>query len=207
MAKITLIHGDAEQFSGDFRFILTDPPFDMRGAKLAKIFEKCGDRHVVLISTFRQIAELLAAREYEIGFDFVFDTVAPKISRNFRQPNYTHANGVYLRRPGEKSIFDRRRCVRSDAFGAKGYWPTVFRAAKERSSEHGQAKNESAIRDLLGSFDIDSVLDPFAGSGTTAIAAHDLDIDCCLIEKNEKNVQTIENNFRFLGKQIQKTKL
>ncbi|PQQ33669.1 hypothetical protein C6H68_25445 [Photorhabdus luminescens] len=79
-------------------------------------------------------------------------------------------------RTGEKSLFNRKLRQRSDVFEANGYWPTIFHAPRERMQEHGMAKNIDTITDLLGSFGISSVADLFAGSGTTAMAAFELDL-------------------------------
>ena len=43
------------------------------------------------------------------------------------------------------------------------------------------------------------MLDPFAGSGTTGLAAVDLDVDCTLIEKGDATFADLEMMFSSLG--------
>ncbi|TDB53043.1 DNA methyltransferase [Photorhabdus luminescens] len=203
MAKIELTCGKAEDHSLSADLILTDPQFDMEGKKLRTIIDNQQCNHLVLITTMRQLLDFMSAPGWELSFDFVLDAVAPKKSRNLSQPNYTHQTGVYLYRTGEKSLFNRKLRQRSDVFEANGYWPTIFHAPRERMQEHGMAKNADAITDLLGSFNnISSVADPFAGSGTTAIAAFELDIDCKLIEFDEKYCRDIIKIFSFMGAKL-----
>ncbi|PQQ35793.1 hypothetical protein C6H68_23055 [Photorhabdus luminescens] len=64
------------------------------------------------------------------------------------------------------------------------------------------AKNIDTITDLLESFNISSVADLFAGSETTAMVAFELDIDCKLIELNEKHCRKIMKIFSFIGAKL-----
>lgn len=149
-----------------------------------------------------QLLQFLPETDWQLSFDFVIDGVAPKKSRNVRQPNYLHQTGVYLTRPGISSVFDRKRRQRSDVFEGNGYWPTIFYAPRTGMQDHGMAKNPQAITDLLGSFDVRSVVDPFAGSGTTGLAAFELDIDCTLIELDAKAFASMRKNLRFVGASV-----
>lgn len=200
MAKITLIHGDSATLNGSADLILTDPPFDLPGKKLAAILARFDAPHIVLITTMRQLIELMPVSPYEFAFDFVLNGVAPKQSKSLHQPNYVHQTGVYLKRLGVASVFNRKRRPRSDQFtAAPGYWPTLLHAPREAMQIHGMAKNQSIITDLLGSFSVTSVLDPFAGRGTVGLAAADLDITCTLIERNAEHIKTAEKSLRFIG--------
>ncbi|MDV7391887.1 hypothetical protein RZS08_11055, partial [Arthrospira platensis SPKY1] len=136
---------------------------------------------------------------WRLGFDFVIDGVMPKKSKSLQQPNYTHQTGVYLTAPGVRSAFNRRRRQRSDVFEETGYWPTIFHAPRDRVAEHGHAKNIDAITDLLGSFDVTDVCDPFAGSGSTALAAFDLGIQFTVIERDAKTFADMRRTLRFIG--------
>lgn len=198
MAKITLHHADAIKINTMADLIMTDPPFDMPAAQLAGILDGIQAEHLVLITTMRQLLGLVKCSDWELAFDFVLDAVTPKKSMSLQQPNYTHATGVYMTRPGAKSIFNRKRRQRSDTFDNKGYWPTVLRAPRERLADHGMAKNQTAITDILGCFDVSHVCDPFAGSGTVGLAAYELEIDCTLIEKDQQHYALLEQTFRFL---------
>ncbi len=199
MAKTTLICGDAADYSIASDLIFTDPPFDMPGVKLAKILASYPAKHLVLITTMRQLLEFMPHTDFRLAFDFVLDGVMPKQSKSRQQPHYTHQTGVYLTRPGAKSVFDRKRRQRSDVFEANGYWPTIFHAPRNKVQDHGHAKNHSAMTDILGSFGAESVMDMFAGSGSTAFAAHELAMPCTLIEKDPEIFAALKKSLRFVG--------
>ena len=55
------------------------------------------------------------------------------------------------------------------------------------------------IDDLLGAFDVQTVCDPFAGSGATGLAAYEHGIDCTLIEQDADVFQILKTNFQMLG--------
>ncbi|MCH4539491.1 DNA methyltransferase [Ochrobactrum sp. A-1] len=200
MAKIELIHGDARAYQGAADLIMTDPPYDMPGKQLAYILESLDAQHLLLITTMKQLLEFSANSDWKFSFDFVLDAVMPKKSKSIHQPNFTHQTGVYMLKSGVKSAFDRRRRQRSDTFDNNGFWPTVLRAPRNRNDEHGMAKNLASWTDLLGSFDIESVVDPFAGSGTTALAALELDLDCTLVEIDGENCDKIRRSLKFIAK-------
>lgn len=197
MAKIKLNHGNALDFSVTTDLIFTDPPFDMPAPMLCKILDQVTCDHLVLITTMKQLIELMRVSQWQFNFDFVLDAVTPKKSKSIHQPNYTHSTGAYLTRNGARSIFNRKLRQRSDTFDNNGYWPTVIRAPRERLSDHGMAKSETAITDILGSFNVQHVYDPFAGSGTLGFAALALDIACELTELDDKNFKMIEKDMRF----------
>ena len=196
---ITLIHDDAAHCAGAFDLILTDPPFDLPGKKLANILSRFDAPHLVLITSMQQFIEYFPLCGYDFCFDFVLDQVTPKKAKSIHAPNYTHSNGFYLRKKGTKSAFNRKLRERSDVFDNSGYWPTVLRAPRQAMGDHGQSKNEQAIIGLLGSFEIKNVVDPFAGSGTVGLAAAELGLDCTLIELDAENVKLIRKNLKFLG--------
>jgi len=180
---VTLIYGDAAHHALGADLMLTDPPFEMPGKTLAAIINRYDVKHIVLITTMRQLLQFMAANgdTWTLSFDFVLDGSAPKKSMNMRQPHYTHQTGVYLVRKGARSIFDRKRRQRSDIYENNGYWPTLI-SAPRGSGDY--AKNQTAITDILGSFDIDHVIDPFAGTGTTILAAEELEISATGIERD-----------------------
>lgn len=203
MSKITLIHGDAGQLTGSADMMLTDPPFELPGKKLAEIVARYTVQHLVLITTMRQLLEFFPHTSFDFAFDCVLDSVAPKQSKSMQQPHYTHQTVVYLKAKSAKSVFNRKRRQRADQFSAAlGYWPTIMRAPREHMDDHGMAKNITAITDLLGSFAVRSVIDPFSGIGTVGIAATELDMDCMLIERNLSHVKTAQKMLRFVGASI-----
>lgn len=196
MAKITLINDDASNHSLTADMIVTDPPFEMSGQQLHDIISQYNAPNLLLICSLRQLIEFASLTDYKLGFDFVLDLVAPKQSKSQRQPNYIHAHAVYFYK--SKSTFNRQHGERSDTF-TKGYCPTIIRANRERNGEHGMAKNEQAIQDMLSFFEINSVIDMFAGSGTTGLACYELDLDCTLIEKDIEHFEKMQQTFKFLG--------
>lgn len=172
----------------------------MPGQELARILSCHQADHLVLITTMRQLLGFVQhAPEWRLAFDFVIDGAAPKQSKSRHQPNYLHQTGVYFTRSGAKSAFDRRRRQRSDTFESNGYWPTIMHAPRDRMGEHGHAKNVQAITDILGSFAVSSVLDPFAGTGSTAMAAFELEISAALIEKDPAKFEAMQRSLRFFG--------
>lgn len=197
MVKVTLNHADAIDVPTSCDLIFTDPPFDMPGDTLASVLNIIDCDHLVLITTMKQFVELIKCSDWELSFDFVLDAVAPKKSKSRHQPNYTHATGVYLTRNNVKSRFDRKRRQRSDTFDNNGYWPSILRASRQRLQDHGMAKNEQAVTDILGSFDVHSIYDPFAGSGTTGFAAIELDIVCELTEADQACFDSLKKKFNF----------
>jgi len=198
MAQVTLICGDAALHGRACDLILTDPPYDMRGHELARILSVFDTKHLVLLTTMRQLLEFMDCTDWHLNFDFVIDGVMPKKSRNKQQPNYTHQTGVYLTKPGATSVFDRTRRQRSDTFEANGYWPTIFYAPRNNVQAHGHAKNVDAITDILGSFSVSNVCDPFAGSGTTARAAWTLDLSVTLIERDAETFAALKKMGEFM---------
>lgn len=199
MAKITLHHDDAQNINITVDLIMTDPPFDMPAAQLSTILDGINSNHLILITTMKQLIDLMKLSTWVLSFDFVLDAVVPKKSMNIHQPNYTHATGIYATRNGAKSLFNRKLKMRSDTFDNKGYWPSIIRAPRERLSEHGMAKNQQAITDVLSAFDVSSVYDPFAGSGTVGFAAYELGIDCTLTERDSAHYAHLTQQFRFLS--------
>lgn len=204
MAKIKIINGDCNNYSLKANMILTDPPYEMSGKYIAEVIKKYDADHIVLITSMSQLIEFMSHSNYEFSFDFILDAVVPKKSKNLHQPNYTHQNGVYLKSKGVKSAFNRKLRQRSDTFDNNGYWPTILRAPRDNMHEHGMSKNLNIITDILGSFDIKSVVDLFGGAGTTAIAASELNIDCTTIEIDKSLCEKTANSLKFLGSNIEK---
>lgn len=201
--NISIHNSDARNVRIESDIVFTDAPFDFPGDDLANILDVADCSHFVLLTSMRQLLTVMSSRKFDLRFDFVFDIVAPKKSSAAWQPHYRHVTGVYLTRKGVRSIFNRKRRQRSDTFDGKGYWPTVFHAPRERSGDHGMAKNLSAVTDLLGSFEVENVHDPFLGSGTTALAAFELGL--CEFSGSEIDInlcQSLRSNMELLGQQV-----
>lgn len=201
MAEIKIINDDAANHRVKADIIMTDPPFDMPAKTLKSIIDNYESDHLILITTMHQLIDFMKITDWKLSFDFVIDGVVPKKSLNIRQPNYVHATGAYLTK-GKKSLFNRKHRQRSDVYENNGFWPTIFHAPRNTKNAHGHAKNMDAFTDILGSFEVNSVVDMFAGGGTTGIAAYMSDIDCTLIEKDENNCKKMREILRFVGARI-----
>lgn len=195
---ITIINGDASDYSYSADMIFTDPPFDMKGEELHKIISNYNADHLLLITVCRQYTEFCKLTDYEFSLDFVFDTVVPSKSHSKQQPHSCHNLIIYMRKKGVKSAFDRKFHQRRDV-ATKGYYPTIFRAPRNRLTEYGYAKNLQAVTDLLGSFHVKSVIDPFAGTGTVAHACLELLMDCVSIEQKTELTDQLYREMSFMG--------
>jgi len=197
----TLIYGDAAEHAVSADLMLTDPPFDMHGRELARILARYDVSHLVLITTMRQLLQFTATAgdAWSLSFDFVLDGSAPKKSLNLRSPHYTHQTGVYMAKKGERSVFNRRRRQRSDVYENNGYWPTLIHAPRGSGD---YAKNQQALTDILGSFDIGHVVDPFAGTGTTILAAAELGISGTGIERETHAFKAMRQAMSFINATI-----
>jgi|SRR5690625_1373703 len=199
MAKYKMICGDASEHSMGAGMIFTDPPYDMAGKRLADILANYDAQHLLLITSISQLVGLLRADDgWKVRFDFVLDAVVPKKSKSRHQPNYVHQTGVYLTKGRVKSAFDRRAHQRTDVFDETSYWPTIIRAPRDRLGEQ-YSKNLEAITNILGSFEVESVVDPFSGSFTTMLAAYHLGISCTGIEMCEERFKSAQQALYFVG--------
>lgn len=197
--KLQIINADSATKSIACDLLVTDPPFDMSGADLATIINQQQCDHLLLITTMRQLLGFCAHSSWVLNFDFVLDHVVPKKSKSFNQPNYIHSTCAYMTRNSAKSLFDRRLRERSDTFDSNGYWPTIVRAQRDRMQEFGYAKNTQALVDVMGCFNANVIGDVFAGSGTTALSAFELDRDCILIERDAALCEQIKRKFKFFN--------
>lgn|GEM_PF-6476472 len=203
---IKIINSSAELHSGKFDLMMTDPPFEMCGLKLNDAIKRYEIKHLVLVSSMRQLLTFSKVTEMEFCFDFVLDTVSQERSMSYKSPNYAHNTGTYWKAKGRKSAFNRKLRARQDVFFDNHYWPTLFRAPKGSDMvkrEHGYAKNTQAWTDILGSFEVKSVVDIFAGSGVTGLAAAELDLDCTLIEREGEHCKTAYKLLKFVGASVE----
>lgn len=195
---ITVINGNANDYSYSADMIFTDPPFDMSGKALNSIISKYNADHLLLVTVMKQYTEFCKLTDYVFSLDFVFDTVVPSKSNSKYQPHSCHNLVVYMRKKGTKSAFNRMIATRRDV-ATKGYFPTIFRATKNRMNEYGYAKNLESITDLLSAFDVKSVIDMFAGTGTVAHACKELGKDCISIEQKKELTDQLYSEMSFLG--------
>lgn len=199
MAQIKIIYGNAQDFEIAADMIVTDPPFEMKGAELYKIIERYHAEHIVLICSMKQLLEFYkVAQNYKLSWQLVMELSVPNRPIHYHLPHYTHCLVVYFIKNNKKSLFSRKDCQRHDCF-EKSYFPTIIKAPRERRETHGHAKNVEALQDILSCFNVNSVVDMFAGSGTTGLACLELGIACTLIEKDETHFKNMRQTFEFLG--------
>lgn len=197
--RLKVINADAatQQIKADM--IVTDPPFEMDGKKLADILSNYDADHLLLICSMRQVLELYKyADHWKLSFQLVMELCVPNRPIHYHLPAYTHCLVCYFTKGKAKSKFNRKGCLRADTH-EPSYFPSIIHAPRERRTEHGHAKNQQALKDVLACFDVKSIVDPFAGSGTTGLVCNDLNIDCTMIEMDKANCDLIAKSLRFFG--------
>ncbi|SUB38206.1 Adenine specific DNA methylase Mod [Pasteurella multocida] len=205
---IKLIHGDSSKVDiPAIDMIFTDPPFEMSGKDLLKVLSNFDYKHLVLICSMHQALDLYKLSDLDFAFQLVISHMTPTKNRSYQQPHIVHSNVIYFRKRGVKSAFDRRRVQRYDTYSDEktAYFPSIFHAPKT-DLVYKYQKNQNMINDLIGSFDVESVLDPFAGSGTTLLACLEHKIKhVVMIEKDKEAFQIMKNQSKVLmfGKKIQ----
>lgn len=193
---ITLINDDAANHSGSFDMIFTDPPFEMSGADLLDVLNCFDYKHLLLICSAHQMLDLYKLSDLDFAWQMVLDFKTPTKNRSYQQPHIHHANIAYFRQKGFRSAFDRRRVVRQDHYSddSNHYYPSVFHAPKV-DMRYKYQKNQSMVNDLIGAFDVQTVCDPFAGSGTTGFGCMEYKIDCTLIEQDVEAFKIMRDTF------------
>ncbi|HHE3603426.1 TPA: DNA methyltransferase [Pasteurella multocida] len=205
---IKLIHGDSSKVDiPAIDMIFTDPPFEMSGKDLLKVLNNFDYKHLVLICSMHQALDLYKLSDLDFAFQLVISHMTPTKNRSYQQPHIVHSNVMYFRKHGVKSAFDRRRVQRYDTYSDEktAYFPSIFHAPKT-DLVYKYQKNQNMVNDLIGSFDVESVLDPFAGSGTTLLACLEHKIKhAFMIEKDKEAFQIMKNQSKVLmfGKKIQ----
>lgn len=198
---IRIYHGDANKVNvPSVDMIFTDPPFEMGGKQLKSVLDKFEYNHLLLICSMHQALEFYKVTDLEFAFDLVISHISPKKSRNYAMPHFVHSNILYFKKSDVQSAFDRRREQRKDVYSDENnyYFPSIFHAPKTELTYKYQ-KNQNMINDLIGSFNVKSILDPFAGSGTTAFACAEHNIDAYCIEKDKEAFDVMKNNLRMLS--------
>lgn len=114
--------------------------------------------------------------------------------------HYAHEDVLYGWKPGQG------RAGRGDHDGSRWYGghdkTTVFQVPRpKRSEEHPTMKPVELIyRQLVNSAKSgDVVLDPFAGSGSTILASHQLGLRCCAVELDRGYCDVIRQRFADLA--------
>ena len=187
------------------QLVFTDPPYELATDDVLAALLLTGAQHFVVICTFLQAAEMYSRRALRFCFDFVLDCVLPKHMGNMHAPFYTHQNGVYFCVNGAETIFDCANAigVRSDA----SYWATIIHSPRKTAGAlHKHQKNAQAITEALCGFGATEVVDMFAGSGTTLIAAEQLKKVCYAMELSPAHCDVIVKRWQdYTGKKAHRS--
>lgn len=200
---VTIYHGDCREIVptlGKFDLLLTDPPY---GTDKGRGYGRTGlngrgnsGEHIVgdedltsmsegltaCLTSANQAAVFISPRKMPETFDairatqwrfldtLVWDKAIPGLSEGVR---YQHEN-ICLLYNGEKPKLNHCLSV-------------IRRTIESRGGVHPHQKPVDLIAAIIEVFpNTETILDPFAGSGTTGRAAKDLGRKCTLIEREEK---------------------
>lgn len=185
---VTLYHGDCREIVpllGRFDLVITDPPYGMefqsnyRAVKHAKIH---GDECLPLDRIEMCIGAAERAAYVFCRWDNLKEMPDPRsviawVKNNWSMGDLKHEHGrqweacCFYPKEGHKFITRI---------------PDVIYADRTGNELHPTQKPESLIAKIISANVGDTVLDPFAGSGTTGRACKDLGRKCVMIEREER---------------------
>jgi 16S rRNA G966 N2-methylase RsmD len=180
-------------------FVFTDPMYQDSPLPIISIFEILKTKYFLIMATFKQCISFITDSGYNFRFDLVLNQKVPSSTMNKKVPYYLHKNLIYLTKD-DTTIFncDNAKGYFSDA----GYYPSIIESSKNTSEVHGLTKNAEGIKLILSGFMFKTVLDLFIGSGSTMIAAHQLNRICYGIELDPKYCQVIIDRMQKLDSSI-----
>ncbi len=197
---IYISNQDSREVKLNVDMVLTDPPFEMSGDEFLSVIDGINYNHLVLICSLHQALDIYRQSNLMFSFDLVIDQKTPTKTVTYKVPNKVHSNILYFRKRGVESAFDRRLVSRHDQYSEEstGYYPSIFTAPKV-DMKYKYQKNQAMMNDLVGAFDVDSICDPFAGSGTTGIACLEHKKEAYLIEKNREAFNILKQNLSLFS--------
>ena len=195
---VTIYHGDCREIVpllGRFDLVITDPPYGMefqsnhRAVRHAKIH---GDDCLPLDLINMSIAAASRAAYVFCRWDNLRDMPNPRsviawVKNNWSMGDLKHEHG----RQWEACCF----------YPQEGHEfitriPDVVFADRTGNELHPTQKPEALIAKILAANVGETVLDPFAGSGTTGRACKDLGRKCTLIEREERYCEIAAKRMR-----------
>jgi len=202
--SVTLYHGDCLEVMpelGRFDLLLTDPPYGInqdRGVgsggfskitkqkRLANKYEGSWDKSICAKEVLA--ATTLAERSIVWGGNY-YSGVLPQMPKWLvwnkcqTMPSFSDAELAWTSLSGV--------AVKMFTFNGNGFM------AKEMNRQHPTQKPLALMSWCIGlAPDAKTILDPFAGSGTTGRAAKDLGRKCVMIEKDERYCEIAANRMK-----------
>jgi len=171
-------------------FVVTDPPYELDANQVIAAIGECN--HLLLMTSIKQGFEVYKNVNLSFCFDLVWNQHVPSSMLNKKVPYYVHKNIFYFN--NKDTIFDCDNAKGS--FSEKGYYPSIIDAPKNTQEKHGLTKNLKAFTQMLSGFKFSTVYDPFLGSGTTLIAADQLNRTCYGMELEPKYCQVILERYQ-----------
>lgn len=200
---VTIYHGDCREIVpmlGRFDLLLTDPPYDEKTHSGARYgFRETSSK--IPFAPLQDIAGLVpvllgASNGWVICFcalEMFGDYKAASGSSWVRAGFWRRPNGVPQftgDRPGQPGegiaiMHSGETCKAWNGNGRHGFWEFCI---EQHNRVHPTQKPMPLMQALVSDFSDygDTILDPFAGSGTTGRAAKDLGRKCVLIEREER---------------------
>jgi len=181
--------------------VFTDPMYDDSPANFIAAIDAIDVDNILLMTTFKQSAEVLKSSTWRFKFDCVLYFKTPSSMLNKKVPYYLHKNLFYMtKNDGIEGIFscDNAKGV----FSEKGYYPSVFEAKKNTQEKHGLSKPVDSLVQILSGYRAKTLIDLYAGSGTVAIACEKTNRRALMMELDPKYVDVIVKRWQdFTGKQ------
>jgi DNA modification methylase len=198
LSTLEIINANSEDYlymfgEKEFDLCLTDPPYGIAKTKVTGFMKKnhCETDYAWDVrpskSVFEQIKRI-SKHQIVFGYNYLADYLGPckspvfwdkKTGRNY----FADGELIYTsKKTGTIRKFEHQWCgaIRASERGVKRLHPTQ--------------KPLILIEYLLSLFpDVKTVIDPFAGSGTTGVACVSQGISCILIEANKEYAEISKN--------------
>lgn len=211
---LTLYHGDAIEVmesirSSTIHAVVTDPPYVIGAVSAGNIGSKAGGWHDMMNSAlwfstwYRQVDRVLHStgsfwsflnwRSVPVVMRAAIDAGLPVTSMMVWDKEWIGPGGSQGLRPSYELVaLMAQPGFTIEDRGTSDLWRSKVGSYKPHG--HPAEKPEPLLRRLLDACRLEQgqvVLDPFAGSGTTAAAARSLNLRCVAIEAEERWCQLI----------------
>lgn len=164
--------------------IFTDPMYNDNALGFVSTILQTNIKHILLMTTLKHAFDVIKTESLHFRFDIVLTFKTPSSTLNKKVPYYLHKNICYFTTSQDETIFNCDNA--KGAFSDKGYYPSVIEAKKNTQEPHGLTKPVDAIQKILSGFNAKTVLDLFAGSGSTLMACEAMKKKCYAMEISPK---------------------